>query len=56
MDSLLGRLGFVEILKFEGDLSFMEFLLHVKSAEEHAKANGIWYMVEMEKREIGLIF
>lgn len=29
-------------MKFEMDLSYMEFLLRVKHAEEHAKANGIW--------------
>ncbi|OMO86472.1 hypothetical protein COLO4_21137 [Corchorus olitorius] len=39
---LLGRLGFVEGLKFQVDVSYMEFLLRVKRAEEHAKANGIW--------------
>ncbi|GMY29062.1 cytokinin dehydrogenase 7 [Fagus crenata] len=42
VDRLLGRLGFVENFKFEVDLSYMEFLLRVKRAEEHAKANGIW--------------
>ena len=39
---LLGRLGFVERLKFQVDLGYVEFLLRVKRAEEHAKANGIW--------------
>ncbi|KAG6626999.1 cytokinin dehydrogenase 7 [Carya illinoinensis] len=42
VNRLLGRLGFDEHLKFEVDLSYMEFLLRVKRAEEHAKANGIW--------------
>ncbi|XP_040996781.1 cytokinin dehydrogenase 7 [Juglans microcarpa x Juglans regia] len=42
VNRLLGRLGFVEHLKFEVDLRYMEFLLRVKRAEEHAKANGIW--------------
>ena len=39
---LLSRLGFVKRLKFELDVSYLEFLLRVKRAEEHAKANGIW--------------
>ncbi|WRX35105.1 Cytokinin dehydrogenase 1 [Theobroma cacao] len=39
---LLGRLGFVRGLKFQVDVSYVEFLLRVKRAEEHAKANGIW--------------
>ena len=29
-------------LKFEVDVSYMDFLLRVKRDEEHAKANGIW--------------
>lgn len=39
---MLGRLGFVKNLKFELDLSYMEFLLRVKRAEEHARAHGLW--------------
>lgn len=39
---LVGRLGFVERLKFQVDISYMEFLLRVKRVEEVAKANGIW--------------
>lgn len=42
MDRLLRRLRFVEALKFQVDVGYMEFLLRVKRAEEHAKANGIW--------------
>ncbi|XP_022756378.1 cytokinin dehydrogenase 7-like [Durio zibethinus] len=39
---LLGRLGFVDGLKSQLDVSYTEFLLRVRQAEEHAKANGIW--------------
>ncbi|GMI81367.1 ARABIDOPSIS THALIANA CYTOKININ OXIDASE 5, cytokinin oxidase 7 [Hibiscus trionum] len=39
---LLGRLGFVEWLKSQVDVSYTEFLLRVKRAEEQAKANGCW--------------
>ncbi|KAM0968060.1 hypothetical protein ACFX13_016790 [Malus domestica] len=42
VNRLLGGLGFVEQLKFQVDISYVEFLLRVKRAEEHAKANGIW--------------
>ncbi|PQP99267.1 cytokinin dehydrogenase 7 isoform X1 [Prunus yedoensis var. nudiflora] len=42
VNRLLGGLGFVERLKFQVDLSYLDFLLRVKRAEEHAKANGIW--------------
>ncbi|XP_020206479.1 cytokinin dehydrogenase 7 [Cajanus cajan] len=42
VDRLLGRLGFVEGLKFSVDVTYMEFLLRVKRVEEDAKANGIW--------------
>ena len=42
VNGLLGGLGFVEELKFQLDLSYVEFLLRVKRAEEHTKANGIW--------------
>ncbi|KAK1372619.1 Cytokin-bind domain-containing protein [Heracleum sosnowskyi] len=42
VDRLVGRLSFVEGLRFEMELSYMEFLLRVKRAEQQAKANGIW--------------
>lgn len=42
VDRLLGRLRFVEGLKFCVDVTYMEFLLRVKRVEEDAKANGIW--------------
>ncbi|MED6156836.1 Cytokinin dehydrogenase 7 [Stylosanthes scabra] len=42
VDRLLGRLGFVEGVKFEVDVSYMEFLLRVKRVEEEAKVKGIW--------------
>lgn len=42
VERLLGRLRFVEGLRFEVDASYMEFLLRVKKVEQEAKANGIW--------------
>lgn len=42
VDRLVGRLSFVEGLRFEMELTYMEFLLRVKRAEQQAKANGIW--------------
>lgn len=39
---LLGQLGFIKKLKFQVDLSYVDFLLRVKRAEEQAKANGNW--------------
>ncbi|KAJ7966361.1 Cytokinin dehydrogenase [Quillaja saponaria] len=42
VNRLLGPLRFVERLKFQVDLSYTEFLLRVKRAEQHAEANGIW--------------
>ncbi|KAF8018570.1 hypothetical protein BT93_H3452 [Corymbia citriodora subsp. variegata] len=39
---LLGRLGFVEGLEFRRDVSYADFLLRVKHAEQHAKATGLW--------------
>ena len=39
---MLGRLRFIGGLKFEVDVSYMEFLLRVKRVEEEAKAKGIW--------------
>lgn len=38
----MARFGFIEKLNFQLDLSYVEFLLRVKRAEEHAKASGIW--------------
>ncbi|KAF2285040.1 hypothetical protein GH714_037518 [Hevea brasiliensis] len=42
VSSLLGRLRFVEDLKFQVDVTYVEFLLRVKPVEERARANGIW--------------
>lgn len=42
VNRLMGRLGFMEGLRFQVDVSYTEFLLRVKRAEEEAKANGIW--------------
>ncbi|XP_045824002.1 cytokinin dehydrogenase 7 [Trifolium pratense] len=42
VDRLLGGLRFVEGIKFEDDVKYMDFLLRVKSVEEDAKAKGIW--------------
>ncbi|XVF48747.1 hypothetical protein PTKIN_Ptkin03bG0214300 [Pterospermum kingtungense] len=42
VNRLLGRLGFEEGLKSDVDVSYVDFLLRVKRAEEHARANGIW--------------
>lgn len=39
---LLGRLRFMDDTQFQVDLTYMDFLLRVKEAEKHAKANGIW--------------
>ncbi|XAR57569.1 Cytokinin dehydrogenase [Bertholletia excelsa] len=41
-DGMLQRLRYIERLKFQMDLSYTEFLLRVKRAEEQAKLNGIW--------------
>ncbi|KAK6927224.1 FAD linked oxidase, N-terminal [Dillenia turbinata] len=38
----LGRLRFCEGLKFQVDVSYMEFLLRVKRAEQEARAAGQW--------------
>ncbi|KAJ9168159.1 hypothetical protein P3X46_019718 [Hevea brasiliensis] len=40
--SLLGRLGFINDLKFQMDVTYVEFLSRVKQVEEHARANGTW--------------
>ncbi|GFZ15579.1 cytokinin oxidase 7 [Actinidia rufa] len=42
VERLLGRLRFCKDLRFQVDLSYVEFLLRVKRAEEEAKLNGIW--------------
>ncbi|KAL3023187.1 hypothetical protein AAZX31_04G054400 [Glycine max] len=42
VDGLLGRLRFIQGLKFQVDVTYMEFLLRVKRVEEHAKGNGTW--------------
>ncbi|XP_059662045.1 cytokinin dehydrogenase 7 [Cornus florida] len=42
MERMLGRLTFLKHLKFEVELSYVEFLLRVKPAEKQARANGIW--------------
>ena len=42
VDSLLGRLGFIEDMKFQVDVSYVDFLLRVKHAEVPARANGTW--------------
>ena len=39
---MLGRLRFSKDLTFQVDLSYVEFLMRVKRAEEAAKLNGIW--------------
>lgn len=42
VNSLLGRLRFIEDLKFQVDITYVEFILRVKQVEEHARANEIW--------------
>ncbi|KAE8674385.1 Cytokinin dehydrogenase 7 [Hibiscus syriacus] len=42
VNGLLERLEFIRRLKFQVNVSYIEFLLRVKRVEEHAKANGIW--------------
>uniref|UniRef100_A0A166J2J9 cytokinin dehydrogenase n=1 Tax=Daucus carota subsp. sativus TaxID=79200 RepID=A0A166J2J9_DAUCS len=42
VNRLIGRLRFVEGLRFEMELSYMEFLLRVKRVEQEARCNGIW--------------
>ncbi|KAJ9550660.1 LOW QUALITY PROTEIN: hypothetical protein OSB04_014705 [Centaurea solstitialis] len=42
VQKLLGRLRFMDDTQFQVDLTYMDFLLRVKEAEKHAKANGIW--------------
>ncbi|OIW21892.1 hypothetical protein TanjilG_13839 [Lupinus angustifolius] len=43
VDRLLKRLRFIEGLKFEVDVTYMEFMLRVNGAEKEAKCNGTWY-------------
>lgn len=38
----LDGLGYIEPLRFQVDLSYIEFLSRVKRAEEEAIANGVW--------------
>lgn len=42
VDGLLGQLGYIKNLRFQVDMSYVDFLTRVKVAEQHAKANGIW--------------
>ena len=42
MERFVEGLGFVEGLKFQRDVTYVEFLLRVKQAEAHAKASGTW--------------
>ncbi|KAK4338600.1 hypothetical protein RND71_043087 [Anisodus tanguticus] len=42
VEKLLGRLRYIEHLRFEIDLSYMNFLLRVKHVEQAARASGIW--------------
>ena len=59
MERLIGRLRFVEGLRFEVDLPYVDFLLRVKQAEEIAKVNGTWETPHpwlnlfVSKRDIG---
>lgn len=39
---MLRSLRFLPGLRFTIDVSYLDFLLRVKKAEEEAKANGIW--------------
>lgn len=41
-DRLLGKLGFVEGLRFQVDLSYSRFVLRVQRVEADAKATGVW--------------
>lgn len=42
VDRLTEPLRFVEGLRYEMELSYMEFLLRVKHAEQEARRSGIW--------------
>lgn len=39
---LLSGLGYVKALRFQVDVSYIQFLSRVKRAEEEAIANGVW--------------
>lgn len=41
-ETLLGRLGYCKGLRFQVEVSYVDFLMRVKHSEEEAKANGIW--------------
>nr|GLL47014.1 cytokinin dehydrogenase 7-like [Ipomoea trifida] len=42
VERLVGGLRYCKKLRFEVDVSYMNFLLRVKRVEEHARANGTW--------------
>uniref|UniRef100_A0A7N0V0F2 cytokinin dehydrogenase n=1 Tax=Kalanchoe fedtschenkoi TaxID=63787 RepID=A0A7N0V0F2_KALFE len=42
VNKMIGQLGFVDGMRFEVDVSYVDFLLRVKRAEQQAMANGIW--------------
>nr|GMD92407.1 cytokinin dehydrogenase 7 [Ipomoea batatas] len=42
VERLVGGLRYCKKLRFEVDVSYMNFLLRVKKVEEHARANGTW--------------
>ncbi|KAL3500853.1 hypothetical protein ACH5RR_039946 [Cinchona calisaya] len=42
VDGLLGQLRYCNKMRFQVDLSYVDFLSRVKVAEKQAKANGIW--------------
>ncbi|XP_022977004.1 cytokinin dehydrogenase 7 [Cucurbita maxima] len=42
VERLLSGLGYVKGLRFQVDLSYVQFLSRVKRAEEEAIANGVW--------------
>nr|XP_016498454.1 PREDICTED: cytokinin dehydrogenase 7-like isoform X2 [Nicotiana tabacum] len=42
VEKLFGRSRFIEHLRFEIDLNYMDFLLRVKRVEQMARDNGIW--------------
>ncbi|XP_010535754.1 PREDICTED: cytokinin dehydrogenase 7-like [Tarenaya hassleriana] len=41
-ERLIGRLGFIEGLRFEIDVTYVEFILRVNRSEAAAKAKGTW--------------
>ncbi|KAL8107360.1 cytokinin dehydrogenase 7 [Apium graveolens] len=42
VNRIIGRLRFVDGLRYEMELSYMDFLLRVKRVEQEARCNGIW--------------